>query len=163
MDIVLSEKDVRRFWRKVDRRGPDECWLWLAGKQDHGHGQMWINSLKMNVKAHRISYVLEKGIQPGLLDVLHNCPGGDNSSCVNPAHLWLGTQADNNRDKDAKGRGNHAKGARNPNTKLDPSRVPELRKQRAAGRTYKSLGEEHGVSIQAIWAAVNGITWSHVP
>lgn len=160
MDIVLTEKDVVRFWAKVDRRGPDECWLWLASKDPCGYGRIGLN--RRLEGAHRIAFVLGTGGQPGALHVLHNCPGGDKPECVNPAHLWLGTQADNNRDKEEKGRGNHARGVRNVNSKLSPEDIPAIREKRSSGRTLKSLGEEYGVALQTIWYALEGKTWSHV-
>lgn len=90
-----------RFWEKVQKGEADECWLWLgAFVKKIGYGQIRVNSRK--VYAHRYSYALHYGIE--LRDdslVLHSC---DNPKCVNPHHLFMGTQADNMRDMIQKGR-----------------------------------------------------------
>lgn len=97
-----------RFWEKVDKSS--ECWLWLGAKSKEGYGYFAFEGKQTG--AHRASYILAHGPIPDDLWVLHNCPGGDNPSCVRPAHLWLGTVTDNNRDMFAKGRG--AVGDRHP-------------------------------------------------
>lgn len=81
------------FWPKVDKSG--ECWIWKAGKSA-GYGMASMNRRLRH--AHAIAWELTNGPIPDGLDVLHNCPGGDNKACVNPAHLWLGTQRDNTID-----------------------------------------------------------------
>lgn len=89
-----------RFWKKVDRSGgPDACWTWTATRTRTGYG-MFCVSLKM-VSSHRVSYSLANGPIPDGLCVLHRC---DNPPCVNPGHLWLGTQLQNIADRDSKGR-----------------------------------------------------------
>ena len=88
-----------RFWNKVDKSGA--CWLWTASaRKGYGHFRVGARSKG----SHRVSWELERGPIPEGLHVLHNCPGGDNRACVNPDHLWLGTNADNMADKVAKGR-----------------------------------------------------------
>lgn len=99
-----------RFWGKVDRRGLDECWKWLGAKAPHGYGQIGTKSSK-HMLAHRFSYELHYGPIPDNdtyhgTCVLHKC---DNPSCVNPAHLFLGTQSDNVADMIAKGRDNYGR------------------------------------------------------
>jgi hypothetical protein len=90
-----------RFWPKVQKRGADECWPWAAGLNSNGYGRFQIGSTEQE-GAHRVAYRLERGSIAAGLCVCHSC---DNPRCCNPAHLWLGTSAENTRDRDLKGRG----------------------------------------------------------
>lgn len=89
-----------RFWAKVQKAGPDDCWPWLASRMPKGYGKLGIASTTPKL-AHRVSWELHYGPIPEGLFVCHRC---DNPPCVNPAHLFLGTCTDNLRDMVAKGR-----------------------------------------------------------
>lgn len=170
---ALTEKDKDRFWQKVNKAGPDECWLWTAGKIPDGYGRIAIGWPQRFFLAHRLSYFLATGVDPDLC-VCHRC---DTPACVNPAHLFLGTHTDNMRDRNAKGRAGHRKGdahhARlNPElvargesqhlAKLTEERVREIRTLFAGGATKEQLGVRFGVTRQSIGAVVARQTWKHV-
>lgn len=89
-----------RFWPKVDKLGPDDCWIWNGS--EHGRGYGGFSYQGRSVPAQRIAWMLEYGDPPRHLFVCHRC---DVPKCVNPAHLFLGTHQDNMDDMAAKGRG----------------------------------------------------------
>ena len=141
----------KRFWKYVDKRGADECWEWVGGKNSHGYGATCIDG--RYEAAHRASWILHFGRIPEGLCVLHHC---DNRACVNPAHLFLGTNRDNTIDMYAKGRQGDIKGEKHPNAKLTVSDVLEIRKSPLTGT---KLGELYGVGQSTINAIKKHKRW----
>lgn len=102
---MLTKKITDRFWTKVAfEDGGFGCWIWKAGKHGHGYGMFHTGrGLRKGSSefAHRVSYEITYGQFDYSLHVLHKC---DNTSCVNPYHLFLGTHEDNMKDRETKKR-----------------------------------------------------------
>lgn len=146
---------MERFWSKVSRRGSDECWEW-TGAISAGYGTVRWNG--KNTTAHRVAWELTHGpIAEGLV-VRHLCRG----QCCNPAHLELGTHAQNMRDTIRDG--TVARGERHWKSNLTDAQVRDI-KRRLESYTRglgKQLAEEYGVSAAAISTIKLGQRWTHV-
>lgn len=152
------------FWKHVDVRQPDECWEWQGFRNSRGYGQCRHN--KDQRVAHRWAWEITYGPIPRGILVCHHC---DNPPCVNPAHLFLGTQRDNVRDMHAKGRdrivfeSDPPQGEKNANAKLTAAKVIAMRAEYAAGGiTQKQLAERYGISPALASFVISGRAWKHV-
>lgn len=146
----LSAADAERFWARVDRDGPDGCWVWLGSKHDFGYGWFWAQGRSLN--AHRVAWELTYGSIPDGLQVMHAC---DNTGCANPSHLMLGSVAANQIDMARKGRS--VKGRpRPPRTVLTDAQVGELRARHAGGERAIELARGFGLHITSVHAIVRG-------
>jgi hypothetical protein len=137
-----------RWCEKVDMKGPDDCWEWLGYKNWGGYG--WIKNNKKNIRAHRFSYAQYKNNGqpiPNNLCVCHHC---DNPSCVNPNHLFLGTQKDNMLDRDRKGRGVKTK-----LKKHTDDEVIKIRSDYASGLSQKEVAKLNNAAQATVSRILN--------
>ena len=136
-----------RFWLHV-KKGP-ECWEWTSST-NYGYGMMNVN--KKTWRAHRLSWEFHNGPIPNGMCVLHRC---DNRPCVNPAHLFLGTNQDNNKDKVSKRR--HRFGQSHPLAKISKDQAMSIRNDPRPG---VEISAAYGLSKQQVSAIRVGRRWS---
>lgn len=155
-----------RFWSKVDKRGPDECWPWKGHLKPNGYGGVTIGNRA--TKAHRVAFILANGGIGDGLCVCHHC---DNRPCCNPAHLFAGTYADNNRDRNEKGRtvwfpailrASQPRGSRIGVARLHEDDIPIIRQRLAAGESLAAIAGTYGVCKATISNIKTGMAWRHV-
>ncbi len=140
-----------RFWPKVKKT--DGCWPWTASLDRWGYGQIMIHTPTgyTMAKAHRVAFEFSVGPIPDGLSVLHTC---DNPACVNPAHLYCGTQKQNAADMVSRGRSTLAE--RNAQCKLTREQVIAIREARRQGTPGQQLAEEYGVMRTTIYDIASG-------
>lgn len=149
---------MERFWSKVSKAGTDECWTWTAAKDRTGYGYFRTGGKgSPTTTAHRVAYVLAHGPVADDVVICHRC---DNRSCVNPSHLFAGSQADNIRDMQRKRR--HSHGESHGASKLTADNVQAIRARHSAGESMRSLGREFGVDTTWVSKIVHRRWWRHV-
>lgn len=142
----------------------DTCWFWNGYTSKKGYGRFYFHKQYI---AHRVSYELFKGPIPNGLLVCHKC---DIRNCVNPDHLFLGTNQDNMTDMVKKGRSNHLYGIKNHQVKLTEVQVLEIRakykapssKNKRNGYSIHKLAEEYNINCQTIYAIISKRIWKHL-
>lgn len=160
MDVRCILKHVR-FLRQAETRGldPDVCWMWSGASNSNGYGRF----IDKNVHhlAHRVAYELFIGPIPGGMNVCHTC---DERLCVNPHHLWLGSQSDNLKDAVAKGRmfRPNTNGERNGNRKLSADDVRTIRAMFSGGQRRYQIASIFGVSPSTVGEIISGKIWKDV-
>jgi len=132
-----------------------DCIEWAGHKNPRGYGRRRVNGRL--VMAHRVAYEEANGPIPAGLVVMHSC---DNPGCVNPRHLSVGTPADNNTDRDSKGRQARLRGERNGMAVLTLDRAIEVAKD---PRIYPLIAAEYGISIPTVSAIKVGRLWPDIP
>lgn len=151
-----------RFWSKVDTRGGDaeKCWPWLASLWRTGYGRFFLPGRaksRNRAYAHRIAYELHYGAIPDGMLVMHTC---DNRACCNPAHLKLGTHADNMLDRDMKGRQANQKGAANGNARLSEADVRKIKRLVKSGMSQMKIAALFGIRQPHVSRIVRGTAWN---
>ena len=166
--LTLKQRGIKRgaplevrFWSWVAKGEPDECWLWLGPTGRSGYA--YFRSTGRARRAHRISWELTNGPIPAGSGyhgtcVCHRC---DVRHCMNPAHLFLGSNAENMADMVAKNRVRHGVGS--PFAKLTDELVREIRDRHAKGDgSHRSLAAEYGVSKSVVTRLINKRKWARV-
>lgn len=153
-----------RFSAKYEVDPECGCWLWTASTTHNGYGQLALPrapGVKHQVtRAHRVSWELHRGPIPAGMDVLHHC---DVRRCVNPDHLFLGTNVDNQADMDAKGRRSeppHVRGEANNKAVLTEAEVLAIR---SAEGTLESIGARYGIGKSHVSQIKRRELWAHLP
>lgn len=134
------------FWNKIAVAGPDECWNWTGAKSSYGHGIFRHDG--KNVRSHRLLLEMCGVNIPDNKVVCHKC---DNPSCVNPDHLFVGTQFDNMADMTKKGRRFF---------KINSEDAMRIKDMLRCGAKQQSIADWFGVSNQLISAINCGHNWA---
>lgn len=134
------------------------CFLWAGRHDNKGYGRLSHGA--MHQVAHRQSYENAKGPFDKKMHVLHTC---DNPACVNPDHLYLGDQRQNNIDRDSRGRQKTQHGTNHKLAKLDDEKVREIKRLHNP-KTFptRKLAKMFGVSQKIIMNVINNRSWTHV-
>lgn len=147
-----------RFLRKTETHDldPDKCWDWQGPVNPNGYGRFVVNN--EHRLAHRVAHEMFVGPIPEGKVVCHAC---DNRRCVNPHHLWIGTQSENLKDAAAKGRmfRPNTNGQRNGNSKLTIEDVRTIRAMRESGQLQYKIAEKFGVSPSTVGEIIKGKIW----
>ena len=153
-----------RFWAKVDVRGPDDCWPWLAAPRNknstHRYGAFWLN--RRHEPANKVAWELKNGPMAHGMFACHTC---DNPECCNPSHIFPGTNQENTADKVSKGR--QVKGEQIHTAKLTSAQVAEIRAARPPGKRAPvglpaRLSAKYGVTKQHLSDIWSGRAWSQL-
>lgn len=144
------------FWQKVNIGKRGDCWEWKLSCYKSGYGKIGING--KSLRAHRVAWIVSRGPIPKGLFVLHTC---DNRKCVNPDHLFLGTQKQNLKDMIQKGRGKGQipAGEDHPGAKLTWPQIALIRRLGKQGVKQKDLAKTFDVRPQTIQLIVHNKIW----
>lgn len=159
--MILTPRLIQRFWNKVSKT--ENCWKWKGPAKSTGYGQLCVKHGTPPVSAHRLSWLIHFGEIPDGQCVCHRC---DNRICVRPDHLFLGTQSDNLKDMNRKGRRRGPTGTQVFSAKLDPRKVRTIfslywESHRKFGLVTK-LAKQFGVDRSTIYSVIKQTQWKHI-
>jgi len=151
----LDEKACKRFSSYFIKCDDNDCWQWKNKPDKNGYGIFVIS--KKNYRAHRVSYKLAYDVDPKDYLVCHRC---DNPGCVNPKHLFLGTNKDNVQDMRSKKR--HSYGEKSKRSTLTEKDILKMRKMARDGIPYNQIAKKLNIGISLTSHAVKGRCWAHL-
>lgn len=152
----ITPKTTAAFAARAGKQ--DGCWEWSGLIDGAGYARISLNR-NLKIGAHRFSYAMHYGVEPGNLFVCHRC---DNPRCTNPEHLFLGTPLDNTKDMFSKGRQGRFDGEKNPRVILTEEDVENIKVASAAWMSNTELGQLYGVTHSTISAIKRGKTWHKI-
>ena len=145
-----------RLWNRTDRS--NGCWIWLGAKVTDGYGEIMVNGKQ--IRTHRLAWELTNGSIPKGMCVCHRC---DNPSCINPKHLFLGTNNDNIQDRIKKGRRGGPKGGENYiSSKLKSFQIKEIRMLKGE-MSERKIAEEYHIGKSQVHRIVSKQCWKSLP
>lgn len=153
--MITARRHSRKEYLQYNVNIVGECWMWRRTLDKDGYGKACYNMKHM--PAHRMSYEEYIGDFNKKLHVLHTC---DNPGCINPEHLFLGSNEDNVKDKMLKGR--QLKGEGIGNSKLKEKDIVNIRRLRLGGATLKSIANIYNISISNVWDVCKRNIWTHL-
>ena len=158
--VGMSDGWIRRFWRRIEKGGIEECWNWLGNVNSHGYGTVRLTPeprVHKSIGTHRAAWELTYGPVTDGRYVLHKneC---NNRRCCNPNHLYLGDAQKNAEDRDGAGHG--PAGKRRNSLEVDD--VVNIRKMAKAGVPLTHIAKLHGIAYPTAIKAATGATWKHV-
>lgn len=154
---MINVELIERFHEKWEKSETADCWEWTAAVMGRGYGFIKIPGTRKHVSAHRLSYLIHYGEIPEGMMVCHTC---DNTRCVKPSHLFLGTCKDNLQDMKAKDR--HLRGARNKRAKLNDDKVRQIHRLLQEGKSQGSIARLYGVAQSTVHRISKGRDWNHI-
>jgi hypothetical protein len=151
-----TPEDIKRFWEKVDIKGPDECWEWMASRVRGKYGRFRWNGKTR--RANRFAFFVTNGYWPEV--GRHDC---DNPGCCNPSHILNGTTLENNRDIVRRGRNNPPSGANHYCAKLTEQDVRAIRAANPQSRSEKEMiAASFGIGLANFSKIRRRDSWKHV-
>lgn len=162
--IAITDADLERtrprFEAKV-RKEPNSCWCWMGSKNKDGRGSASIKGLR--IYASHLAWMIYRGEEvPKGKSLCHTC---DIPTCVNPEHLYVGTQANNMQDVWDRNRRPRLRGSKSPNSRISEQIVSSLREEYVSGkrgRGTRALARKYGISKSQAWNIVSKSQWKDV-